>query len=165
MVAKSLCLTVSIKSNHLSLRQVSNSEYIKSGKDVCYHQVFDDGCTSGCVVESKEDTAFHGILRKIASEEFMTSVSLYDIPKLYEKQIPHASRNYYNYPVHTLCQEESKTQLHVANWYSLKDFFQGNCSILWKEYTSAESGDLNPYEIDEGNELYTCALGLGNSAR
>ena len=84
----------SIKSKHFSLFQVSNSEYIKSGKDVCYHQVFDDGCTSGCVVESKVDTAFHGILRKIASEEFMTSVSLYDIPKLYEKQIPHTSRNY-----------------------------------------------------------------------
>ena len=104
---------------------------------------------------------FHGILQKIAAEELRINVSLFDVPKLYEENIPAMSMNYYNYPTHTLCKEDqNQTSLHVPHpWMSNNDY-ETICTRIWKDYIW--SSVTNPYELDEDDDHYTCGKGLGN---
>ena len=103
---------------------------------------------------------FHGILQKIAAEELKIEVSLFDVPKVYEDQIPAISQNYYNYPTHTLCKEDPMMSPHVQNaWYS-GGGVETNCTKIWKNYMATSL--TNPYELDEVDDLYTCGKGLGN---
>ena len=103
---------------------------------------------------------FHGILQKIAVKEFAAKASLYDVPKLFQQQIPGISINYYNYPTHTLCKEDPMMSPHVQHeWYSFGGY-ETNCSRIWKDYMSTSL--TNPYELDEVDDLYTCGKGLGN---
>ena len=117
-------------------------------------------CTSGCVFESKEDAVFHGILKEIADKEFASKASLYDWPKLFEQNIPAMTSNYYNYPTHTLCQEDPMTSPHVQ--HHLNVGIASNCTQIWKDYISASQ--TNPYELDEVDDFYTCGKGLSNLA-
>ena len=75
--------------------------------------------------------------------------------KTYEIRFP--TMNYYNYPVHTLCQEDSMTSLHVQNIYHSGRGFETNCTIIWKDYIATSKN--NPYQLDEANDLYTCGKG------
>ena len=105
---------------------------------------------------------FHGILQKIAAEELRINVSLFDVPKLYEENIPAISMNYYNYPTHTLCKEDQyqTTSPHVPHPSMSFYDHETNCTRIWKDYMS--NSLTNPYELDEDDDHYTCGKGLGN---
>ena len=135
-----------------------------TGNRTCNSIINYENCSSGCVFESKEDIVFHGILQKVAGEEMSTAVSLFDLPTLYQQQIPtYSSLDYFNHPVHTLCQEDSKSMIHVQYSSNMHGQVETNCTTLWKDYVLSGLTN-NPYELDEEDSLYTCGKGLGNTA-
>ena len=127
---------------------------VVTGDPIC-SDAFD---CSGCVLQSEEDKAFHGILEKIAEKELNTKVSIYDIPMIFDSRMPENSPNYYNYPTYTLCQLEPKTRALVQNPLYSAYGFPNNCSIDWQNYIEDSRSFANPYKIEDN----VCAQGLGN---
>ena len=124
-----------------------------------------DSCYSGCVKETEEDEAFHGLLTKVA-KSFEAGVSFYDIPKLYNPSIPAISTAPGILPMYTLCQIEQKTGLFVQylmfTWMGKLD----QCSEYWKMFNinANTSYEVNPYEITHG-PLKKCGSGIGDVAK
>ena len=116
-------------------------------------------------METDEDVAFHGLLMDVA-KSLDTSVSIYDIPKLYNPSIPAVSTAPGILPMYTLCDIEQKTGLFVQNlmftWMGKLD----QCSEYWKMFSinTNASYEVNPYEITHG-PLKKCGSGIENAAK
>ena len=124
-----------------------------------------DDCNSGCVKKTEEDAAFHGMLTKVA-KSLDASVSIYDIPKLYNPSIPAISTDPGILPMYTLCEIEQKTGLFVQyllfTWWGRLD----QCSEYWKMFNTKANAsyEVNPYEITHG-PLKKCGSGIENAAK
>ena len=125
-------------------------------------------CFFTCVFEDKFDVQmFHEIMKKVG-KEFNSGVSVYDIPKLFNPQIPdvlitdQASTVFpyvhRNFPTYTLCEQGISIPLFGA------DDFEP-CRKIWKNVSSEFNGvtnSNNPY-LSNDNNTQLCGPGLGRN--
>ena len=129
-----------------------------------------DQCQSGCIEKSDVDEAFHGFLTTI-SKEMGASVSLFDIPTLYNTGIQKRTLERQTYipgklPVHTLCEYESTTNMFFESLHLNLFGYSNLCTNAWHEYITRTNTKNNPYLIKEGDSYVArCANGLGNLAK
>ena len=119
-------------------------------------------CRSGCVWESLEDQAFHGLLKNV-SKVFDANVSIFDLPKLYNPIIPTTSMKSVATPTYTLCNMERRTTLLVSNVEMMIAGDLDDCSKLWNDFIS-NNGPKNPYMILDDQYLSKCSHGIGKVA-
>ena len=119
-------------------------------------------CRSGCVWESHEDQAFHGLLKNV-SQVFGANVSIFDLPKLYNPIIPTTSMKSVATPTYTLCNMERRTTLLVSNVEMMIAGDLDDCSKLWNDFIS-NNGPKNPYMILDDQYLSKCSHGIGKVA-
>ena len=116
------------------------------------------------------DETFHGFLTSV-SQELGASVSLFDIPTLFNTGIQKRKMEKQTYipgklPLHTLCEYEPTTSMFFEN-LDLTFVGHGNlCSYVWHEYIARTNIKNNPYLIEEEiSYVARCANGLGNLAK
>ena len=116
------------------------------------------------------DEAFHGFLTSV-SKELGASISLFDIPTLFNTGIQKRSLDPQTYipgklPVHTLCEYEPTANLFFESIYLMQWGYTSLCTMTWQEYIASSNSKDNPYLIKEGESYVArCANGLGNLAK
>ena len=124
-------------------------------------------CTSGCIKESSEDKAFHGMLAKV-STAFGANISMFDIPKMFNPRMPGIYLDPQIVPIYTLCQTEPRRPLLVQNLQALNLIGDlDDCSKYWQAFISDSENlaIMNPYLLPKGEYLSMCGHGLGNVTR
>ena len=116
------------------------------------------------------DETFHGFLTSV-SQELGASVSLFDIPTLFNTGIQKRNLEEQTYipgklPLHTLCEYEPTTNMFFESLFLTFVGYANLCSNVWHEYITRTNTKNNPYLIEEGESYVArCANGLGNLAK
>ena len=129
--------------------------------------LFGSYCTITCVFDDKIDVQmFHGIMKNVG-KEINSGVSVYDIPKLFNPQMPDMLSNdqnsayeyiHQNFPTYTLCEQGIKIPLLGADE-------DETCRVIWKNVSSESNGvtkSNNPY-LSNDNDTQLCGAGLGGN--
>ena len=125
-------------------------------------------CYVTCIFDDKLDVQmFHGIMKKV-SKKLNSGVSVYDIPKLFNPQMPDILTSdstdspfpyvHRNFPTYTLCEQGIAIPVLGADEYE-------TCRVIWKNVSSEFNGvskSNNPY-LSTDNNTQICGPGLGGS--
>ena len=112
---------------------------------------------SGCLKETDEDRLFHGILEAVG-KMFNSKASLFDIPKLFNPNLPPAKGDNTLRPSYSLCKIDPSLN---RNEVDLDAGDNEDCFFTWRNaIKSYQEPEKNPY-IDENANI--CAEGLSDA--
>lgn len=111
----------------------------------------------GCLEETDEDRYFHGILKAV-SKEFNSQVSIFDIPKLFNPNLPPPKGDNTLRPSYSLCEINSTLN---RNEVFLAGGDNENCFFAWSDtINSYDQSKQNPYNNADAK---ICARGLSDA--
>ena len=112
---------------------------------------------SGCLKETDEDRLFHGILEAVG-KMFNSKVSLFDIPKLFNQNLPPAKGDNTLRPTYSLCKIDDSL---IRNEFDLDSGDYEDCFFTWrKAIKSYHEPEKNPYVNEKADN---CAKGLSDA--
>ena len=124
---------------------------------VLQQAAYDDKIFTGCLKATKEDRLFHGMMKEVG-KMFNSKVSIFDIPKLFNPNLPPRKHDNTLRPSFSLCEINQFLNRHEV-------FIQSGqyeeCYFIWMDAINSYSEiEKNPYHMKNAKN---CTTDLSNA--